>query len=599
MLRQRYTLSEWISKTVALKKKGKEYSGLCPFHQEKSPSFTVNDEKEFYHCFGCGAHGDIFEFVKQTEGKSYPETVRYLAEMAGVELPKDDDFSPHQHAQQQTLYTVCQAAHAWFQSQLETARGEEARTYIHQRGVSSELRARFEIGFAPSSRNNLKDALIAQGFEERKLIEAGLLISVDGKPSYDRFRNRLMFPIKDKQGRVIAFGGRTLDGHGAKYINSAESEIFNKSATLFGLDLASKPAFQMNMLVVVEGYMDVVALHKADIQSAVAPLGTAMTESHLHIAWRVVREPVVCFDGDAAGRKAAHSIALKALPLLRPGFSLQFTFLPEGEDPDSFLSSFGAGELRRFLTHPKPLSDIIWEYALQQFPSQTPEQQAHFRAEIMNLVSSIQDEGVRKAYRAFMEDKLWQRFGSSRFKKPFQKRANMMASNAADLALPEYSVLERVEKKILAFTLSYPELVAQNETIGEDFFSHIHFSVDSHQRLHQRMVDFMSHCERIDQDILQRHLEKEGFHTDIIELCGKRSAYVDHFFSQDEETLVILWACAMKQYYITHMQLERQAALEDASDDAAEKATWLHAQIVEYEHALAELKQRLELRTEV
>lgn len=595
-IKQRYILSDWISKTVAIKRKGKEFLGLCPFHHEKTPSFTVNDEKQFYHCFGCGAHGSIVDFVMETEGRNYQEAVRYLADLAGIEVPKDERRFVAQQQENQKLYDVCAHAMQWFSYQLTLSSAAEVNDYLQNRGMSKDLCQEFDIGFAPPHRFGLKDEMMKKGFDEKTLIDAGLLIKVEEKPSYDRFRNRLMFPIKNHEGRIVAFGGRSLDGMGAKYINSPESIIFKKGEILYRFHDARKAAYRTKKFVVVEGYMDVIAMYRAGINAAVAPMGTAMTEMHLQILWQHVKEPAICFDGDAAGKKAAHAIAMKALPLLKPGCSLQFVFLPSGEDPDSFLNAQGAVALQKHVDSSIPLSEVIWRYALEYFSHDTPEQQAGFRAQVLSLVNMIAEESVRRPYRSFMESKLWHLLST---KQRLYARSRASLPTSTELSLPEYSVLEAIEKKILAFALLYPHIVVKNETIHGDFVEHIHLQGESHRLIYERMIDFISQCERIDHDILKKHLEKCGFNNDIEVLCGRNSIYVDHVSTHDEALLELLWKCTMKQYYIAHMQLERQMALLDASTEAVEKAGWLHSQILEYEKELSLIKQNLELNTEL
>jgi len=322
-LRARITLSSVIARTTKLLRAGREWKACCPFHSEKTPSFTVNDEKGFYHCFGCGAHGDVIRWMTDQRGLSFMDAVKELAAEAGMEVPAPDPRAAKQAEQRAGLHDVMAAAQDWFRSSLEAPGGEQARAYLESRGFDAHTVQRFGFGYAPEGRQALKAALAGK-FEEPMLIEAGLRIAVDEKEPYDRFRGRLMLPIQDARGRVIAFGGRILDSaktDAPKYLNSPDTPLFDKGRTLYNLHRAGPASRQTHRIVVVEGYMDVIALAAAGIEEAVAPLGTALTERQIELLWRMVDVPVLCFDGDAAGQRAAMRAVSRALPLLRPGHS--------------------------------------------------------------------------------------------------------------------------------------------------------------------------------------------------------------------------------------------------------------------------------------
>ena len=361
-LRGRLTLSDYVGKRVRLQKKGREHLGLCPFHNEKTPSFTVNDSKAFYHCFGCGAHGSAIDWVMQMEGLSFPEAVERLAGDAGMAVPQSTPEEQARAKRAKSLYDANEAACAWFQKQLYQGDGAAALDYLRGRGLTEETISRFRLGFAPERKNALGQALQADGFTEEMLIEAGLIARPDdGRAPYDRFRGRVIFPITDRRGRVIAFGGRIMeDREGiAKYLNSPETPLFHKGQTLYALALAREAAAKDAEVIVTEGYMDVIALHQAGFGGAVAPLGTAVTEAHIQALWRLAPEPVLCFDGDNAGQRAAHRAAERALPLLAPGRSLRFAILPAGEDPDSLLQAGGLAAMDTVLGAARPMVDVL------------------------------------------------------------------------------------------------------------------------------------------------------------------------------------------------------------------------------------------------
>jgi DNA primase len=340
-LRARVSIVDVVARKVRLTRKGHEYSGLCPFHNEKTPSFTVSAEKGFYHCFGCGAHGDAISFEMRAQGLSFMEAVERLAAQAGMQVPQS---SPEEAAQSRRAATVLEALEAackFYEQRLRLPEGREALAYAQGRALSEETIARFRLGYAPTG-NALKAALVRDGWDESTLAEAGLIgVPDDGRSSYDILRGRLTFPITDKRGRVIAFGGRSLGDGQPKYLNSPDTPVFHKGHVLYGLAQARAAAFESGRVVVVEGYMDAIAMSQAGLAEVVAPLGTALTEGHLAELWRLADEPILCFDGDAAGQRAARRAAERALPELKPGKSLRFALVVGGKDPDEVLRERG------------------------------------------------------------------------------------------------------------------------------------------------------------------------------------------------------------------------------------------------------------------
>ena len=399
-LRARVSLSGVIGRTTRLTKAGHEFKACCPFHSEKSPSFTVNDAKGFYHCFGCGAHGDVIRWMTDQRGLGFMDAVKELAVEAGMELPAPDPRAAQEAERRDTLYDVMAAAQAWFVENLAGPEGAKARAYLAKRGVDPQTQARFGFGFAPDGRQAMKGAL--SRFPEPMLIEAGLRIAVDDKEPYDRFRNRLMLPIEDTRGRVIAFGGRILDGGAAdapKYLNSPDTPLFDKGATLYNLHRAMPLARKSGRLIVVEGYMDVIALAAAGIGEAVAPMGTALTERQIELLWRQVDTPVLCFDGDSAGSRAATRAVGRALPLLRPAHSVRIARLPAGLDPDDLVRREGAGAIEALLTEAASLVDTLWSSERDAQVLATPEDKAGLKARLLAHVDVIADQDIRALYR--------------------------------------------------------------------------------------------------------------------------------------------------------------------------------------------------------
>ena len=350
-IRTRLPVSQVVARKVALKRAGREMKGLSPFKQERTPSFFVNDHKGSWFDFSSGQNGDIFKFVMLTEGLSFPEAVERLAEEAGLPVPKAGPREVEQEDERTRLHALLEASERFFEAQLAGAGGAEARRYLDRRGLTADTVARFRLGYAPNARSALKEHLARAGFSAADMVASGMLVAGEDIPvSYDRFRHRIIFPIADLKGRVIAFGGRALDADApAKYLNSPETPLFHKGAILYNAYGARGAAHDQGRMIVVEGYMDVIALAQAGFANAVAPLGTALTEDQVRLLWRIVPEPILCFDGDAAGRRAAFRAVETVLPHLKPGFSVQFAFLPDGLDPDDLIRQHGAAAFQAIL----------------------------------------------------------------------------------------------------------------------------------------------------------------------------------------------------------------------------------------------------------
>ena len=417
-IRDRLRISEVVGSRVTFDKKKTnaargDYWACCPFHGEKTPSFHCEDRKGRYHCFGCGASGDHFRFLTELDGLSFPEAVERLADQAGLPMPVLDRRQQEREEKRKTLYDVMALAAKFFQDKLHEPAGAQARSYLRGRGLSAAVQKEFGIGFAPDSRNALKEHLAALGIAKEQIEACGLVIHGDDIPvSYDRFRGRIMFPIEDTRGRVIAFGGRALaEDAMAKYLNSPETELFHKSDVLYNHARARKSAHEKGQIIVAEGYMDVIALHVAGFENAVAPLGTALTERQLSMVWRMQPEPVLCFDGDDAGLKAAYRVVDLALPMLQPGYSVRFAMLPEGKDPDDLLRDDGVSAMEGVLSTALPLAEMLWNRETASGRFDTPERRAELESRLRKLMHSIAEPGVRRHYGQDIAGRLQSYFG--------------------------------------------------------------------------------------------------------------------------------------------------------------------------------------------
>ncbi|MDP6475126.1 MAG: DNA primase [Alphaproteobacteria bacterium] len=467
-IRARVPLSDVIGRRVRLIRKGREHSALCPFHNEKTPSFTVSDDKGFFHCFGCGAHGDVIGFVMRDEGLAFPEAVEKLAGEAGLEVPKETPRDRARAEEQLSLYAVMEVAAKFFESELGADSGAAAGAYLKGRGLKGETIKGFRLGYAPDSKSALKSALIGKNISPAMLVTAGLLIEPEGGGAvYDRFRNRVMFPIQDRRGRVIAFGGRALGEAQAKYLNSPETPVFHKGTVLYGMHLARGAARKSGRIIAVEGYMDVIALHQGGLVETVAPLGTALTELQMEEMWRLVDAPILCFDGDNAGRKAAARAGERALPRLKSGKSLLFASLPMGQDPDSLIGEGGKAAIEEVLAGAEPLSEQIWKLAGGGGDLATPESRAALNRRLNLYLEQIPDDDLKFYFRRHYKNRLFEPFVKSHLKRGPRLEPRRRPRDDEKL-LPQHGLGKRGEgnsarreRTILQTILNFPALLIE------------------------------------------------------------------------------------------------------------------------------------------
>ena len=464
-LRAKVSLVDVVSEKVKLTRKGREYTGLCPFHNEKTPSFTINEAKGFYHCFGCGAHGDIIRFEMDANGLSFMDALEKLAHKAGISMPKFSKENSLEVQKKQSLYDVMELATSFFERQLKMPVGAKGLEYFYNRGVDDALIKKFRLGYAPDQ-NALKAYLKSKDVNEFDMAELGLIVMPQdkGKIAHDFFRNRVMIPIFDKQNRVVAFGGRILGDGQPKYLNSPETTLFNKRKMLYNYNFARDKAYENKRLIICEGYMDVIALDKFGFSYAAAPMGTALTEDQIETAWKVIGEPILCFDGDNAGVKAAFRSIDRALPILKPGYSLQFMFLPDGQDPDEFLRAKGAAEFEKFFANTTSLIDLLWDKNTKDQPADTPERKALIEKNLKEEVMKIENKDVRMYYAQEIKKRLFETYGAGSFApKPTvtkSVRRNRQPLSDVDLrfilaALIVYPELaDELEEKLLLFDLT-------------------------------------------------------------------------------------------------------------------------------------------------
>ncbi len=588
-LRNRIILSEVVGKRVKLVKRGREHSGLCPFHNEKSPSFTVSDDKGFYHCFGCGVHGSAFDFVMNTEGLSFPETVERLAGQAGMEVPQERPEERERAQKRASLIDVLEAAAAWFEEQLQTEAGKEARDYLEGRGLAPQTIEAFRLGFAPRQRGLLAKALRARGITVDQLLEAGLVKrGEEGSDDLrDYFFHRVVFPITDRRGRVIAFGGRALGDSKAKYLNSPDTPLFHKGRVLYNLARARKAAHDTGELLVTEGYMDVIALAEGGFPAAVAPLGTAVTEEQIEELWRLTAEPVLCFDGDAAGQRAAFRTAERALVLLKPGKSLLFAMLPPGEDPDSLLRSQGPAALRSLLESAQPLADMVWRQATEGRSADTPERRAAIRAALRDQTRTVRDPELREDYRQEMERRFelvfgygtkggsqgggWRgerggrgRFAGGKFGAGKGKwgppEAPSRHRRPTDLLRPE-----RTEQLLLATLINHNNLLIEfvEDLVGLDFGS------GDLNSLRQALIDCMARNADLDTEGVKCHLSNQGY-SGLLATLLTPEVYVHGRFARPDASAEVARQSVLHIFGVLRERLSGSQRAEEAQALAAD-----------------------------
>ena len=509
-LRARVGVADVVGRRVRLTRKGREHLGLCPFHKEKTPSFTVNEEKGFYHCFGCGEHGSAIDFVMKTEGLSFPETVERLAAEVGMEVPVDTPEDRERARHQQTLYGVMEAAAAFYARTLRMPEGKTALNYLRGRGLDDGIIARFGLGYAPDAGGALKGALARDGGDEDQLVAAGLMKRPDdGRVPFPYFRRRIMFPITDKRGRTIAFGGRFLGEGEPKYLNSPDTPLFSKGRVLYGLAQAAPAAHKSGEVVVAEGYMDVIALNRAGFEAAVAPLGTALTEDQMVLLWHLAPEPVVCFDGDAAGARAQARAAEHALPLLKPGFSLRFAILPDGEAPDSLIEGAGRDALARVLAAAMPLSDALWRLETGGRRIKTPEERAALDARLKKHALRIADATVRSHFLSAFKDRLWRELRGTGGRRPAAIPIDVQPGTHVDSLLLAQRVL-------IAIAINHLDLFDH----FEEHLGSIAYSDGPLDALRQDLITVINEGGEHDSHRLREALRERGHAATLLGLFG-------------------------------------------------------------------------------
>ncbi|MGG5808824.1 DNA primase [Falsiroseomonas sp. CW058] len=566
-LRLRTPLHALIGRKTRLAKSGRNWKGCCPFHGEKTPSFYVYDDH--FHCFGCGAHGDAISFVMRAEGASFPEAVERLASEAGLEVPKPTPEAAARERRARDLFGVLEAATAAFQRRLRLPEGAEGLAYLKRRGVSDDTIATFGLGWSGGGRGAIAADLKADGITQEQLAEAGLIRGrEEGEGFSDLFYNRVMFPIRDRRGRVISFGGRMLGDGQPKYVNGPETALFQKRRSLYALDLAKEAAFRGAPVVAVEGYMDVIALHQAGFGGAVAPLGTALTAEQMEELWRLSPEPVLCFDGDAAGARAAARAAEAALPLLSAERTLRLATLTGGEDPDTLVAKGGRLAFQAVLDGARPLSEALYGLIAEGRPAVTPEQRAALRNRLAAVAATIPDKGLAAEYRRSLLDRF---FEATRSRGGGGRLAARPAGKVARPAITGTRTRQAQARALLGVTLRHPWLLHD----VEESLAAIEIEDGEIARCRALVLAWLGSAHELDSGALMDHLAKGGmgeFAAALLRDPGlPAAAQAD---AQPKEALDAWWHFFGLLRGEAELAEDRQAALRalaDTNDPAAQQ----------------------------
>ncbi len=613
-IKKRISLAEVIGHRVALTNKAVgEYSGLCPFHKEKSPSFSVSDNKHFYHCFGCSESGDVFSFLMKMEGLTFFEALQFCAKEVGIELPKENIISANQRSEEkakdEVIYGALELAVQYYQSQLLSNEGLKARNYLADRGFNQKFCTERQIGYAKDEWHGLINFLQSKNVNRKTMIDAGLVLVNNKDQIYDRFRGRVMFPIADLSGRVVAFGARIIGEGEPKYLNSPETELFKKGLLLYNYHLAKKASHQNQEVIVTEGYIDALSLCKAGITNVVASLGTAITKDQLQLLWKLSPRPIICLDGDMAGIKAMERVAHVAMPLLKPGYTLMFAKLPEKQDPDDIIRKHGAEEMLNILRKSIALSEMLWQYEISKQNNSIPEHRASLEKRLNTMVIEIEDKGVAYHYKNFFKSKLWQigKTTSSTktnlnksYKVKYNKnndnnKSQYQASNLSfvESAKDNYADVSTKEgcELLLSATIFYNIAELKHTDIYEEWIN-IEFSsieLDKIRCFVLKMVDLHDEISTSDLELALKEGEVLKFMEYFKSLKDKGiialNKALDHGSTKSD---LVYNTCKyiLDKYYLSSLKGEYQSNLQEMTDESLARASSLSKEIEELERKI-------------
>jgi len=577
-LKEVVRVSDVVSRQVKLTKKGKDHFGCCPFHKEKTASFSVNDDKKFYHCFGCGATGDIITFVERTQNLSFLDAVKHLAHEYHIPLPEDNSSENNRY---KILADMNEVAAKWFYRNLHSTSNIAQVDYLKSRGIKVEGIKNFFIGYAPDFKDALIKHLKTSGYSMDEIKHSGLVTILDDGRMIDKFRSRIMFPIANTKGRIIGFGGRAVGAIKPKYLNSPETDLFHKRDVLYNLNRLIKDKKTLSDVYVVEGYVDAISMHFAGIEGVVASLGTAISESQIEQLWKICSNPVICMDGDNAGISAMIRCVSVVLSILRPGFSLSFVQLPKNLDPHDLVQSYSKHAVEEILSRKISLVDVIWRMFVKRADFSTPEKRALLKKEIFDMLKTIQDSNVRDFYYQHFNKKIFEYFNGNKS----GRNAVDTGKKIGDLKLMKFSVLEKYALTLMAIVIECPQLLL-NEKIYEEFFA-IEVDSDYFIQIHQAIGEVVHEIasvdvERYDSDFMLKLGSKLS--GKIIEfLSGKDSYFLDKISTKSINNMLTSWDRAMAGYNLELLKLDYLRAVSRMDGDAVEATKIIKGQILQQE----------------
>ncbi len=581
-LRNRLTLSEVIGKRIKVIRAGREHKACCPFHHEKTPSFTINDDKQFFHCFGCGEHGDAIGFVMKHDNLEFIDAVEKLAADAGMQVPKSTPAQAAKAREEKDLYSLMEDACLFFQAYLHEQRNGDALNYLVDRGVSLEVINEFRVGFAPDDPQALRKFLLSKDYKDKDMVTAGVLKpSTRGGDPYTFFRDRVMFPVLDRRGRVVAFGGRVLPEHlrppqrtdftPPKYINSSETPLFHKGTMLYGEPVARRAVADGQRVVLVEGYLDVIACAQAGIKGALAPMGTAVTPEQIAVMWAMIPDlhkvPLLCFDGDNAGRKAARRVCERIMPLLEPGKSVSFAFMPDGDDPDSLIKASGVKGFQKILSKNVSLFDFMWNAHVQGKDLRTPEMRAGVIKQLENEVNRIANMDVQVHYKSQLKNKISEVFFPRREFSGGKKRGGTGFVPVRPKA-PRAHAQRLFPRVLLAALVNHPHIF---ESVEEVVCS-LSLRDPDLERLRQFVVGILMDDEA-SAEYLKEKIKNSGYSQEIDDICNE-SVYVHASFcspAAKDDDVTGKWLAYWKDGSAAGLEKEIQNGWKKAYLDSTEE----------------------------
>jgi DNA primase len=575
-LRMRINVSDVVGKKVSLKKRGHEYSGLCPFHTEKSPSFTVNDVKRFYHCFGCAAHGDVIKFVSETSGFGYKEAAIKLAEDYGIEVPKISRMQEQQYEEISQIHHILRLAEVFFQKNLTS----DASKYLVSRGVNSAQTQHYKLGYAPGG-NTLRQYLEQNKIPLIMMSKAGLVGKGEDNSAYEIFRDRIIFPIHNIYGKVIGFGGRTMGTANPKYLNSPETVVFKKNDVLYGEDKATSSAYKTGKIIVVEGYMDLIAMQSHGFENTVSTMGTAVTNNHMTRLWNIADEIVICLDGDAAGLRGAKKVIEQALTKVTHEKSVSFMLMLQGFDPDDILVKKGSSYMQNLFNTRLSMAEMIWHLEIKDQTFTTPEQRAHLEQRLATSANAVTDNALKRNYLRFFKEQTWQHFTS--------KKIKAKASSIPRLPTT-MNESEIIEHSILSLLVMHPKLL-YNENIREKVGSII-FQNDHLSGMCNWLLEVAFTHDSLETTMLRTLAKSAGFSDIFMLLSSSNFMFFDNKLAiNQQETL--LWDILIKKHHLVKSKAEYAALMLLASDDAFSKACRYQQEIMKLQQEIDTISDNL------